>query len=285
MKAQVLKLIENHSPEFYQWLKEQENKIKEAFAFRDFYLAFSMASRTKGSEQLVSGEIEVPWKARLTMKEWPVSRLGRVYLIIALSEYEPEKVEKVYRQLFETAALKELVALYSALPFLPEPEKYADRAAEGVRSNIGAVFEAVVLGNPYPAKFLPETSWNQMILKAVFTEKPLYAIEGIDERANEPLALMLVNYARERWAAGRAVSAELWRPVGRFLKEEDLPLLERMLKGDNLVQREAAVLACRQSLNEKVRAHTEAYPAIIAEIEKGRLSWDSLGQGLAVDKK
>lgn len=278
MKEQVLKIIESHSPEFYQWLKEQENKIKENFAFRDFYLAFSMASRIKGSDKLVSGTIEVAWGAKLKMKDWLLSRLGRVYLLIALSEYEPEKVEKVYQQLFETAELKELVALYSALSLLPEPEKYKERAAEGVRTNIGPVLEAVALGNPYPARFLSEIGWNQLVLKAVFTDKPLFAIEGLDERANEALALMLVNYAKERWAAGRIVSPELWRPVGKFLTPEHEPLITRMLKDEDSFQRKAALLACAEAENKEVRERVSEYPKIKEEIESGQLTWNSLGE-------
>lgn len=278
MKEHVLQIMENHSPEFHQWIKERENKIKEGFTFRDFYLAFSMASRAKGGDLLVSEEVNIPEIGTVMMRDWSVSRLGRVYLLMALSEYAPDKLEKVYQQLFETAELKELVALYSALPFLPDPEHYVERGTEGVRTNIASVLEAVVLGNPYPAHFFPESAWNQMILKAVFTDKPLYAIQGIEERANAALALMLINYAKERWAAGRTVTPELWRPVGPFLKAEDIPLIERMLKAGEPFQQEAAVLAATQAGDTKVQEVVKQYPEIKAKIDNQRLSWDSLGK-------
>src|SRR5690606_41691348 len=102
-----------------------------------------MASRINGSDKTISGDVVVPWGDMLTMEKWPLSRLGRVYLIIALGRYSRENLKQVYQQLFETATLTELTALYSALSFLPEPEHYADRAAEGIRTNMGDVFDAV----------------------------------------------------------------------------------------------------------------------------------------------
>lgn len=122
----------------------------------------------------------------------------------------------VLDRLFGAADLAELVCLYQALPLLPCPERLAARAAEGVRSNMLPVFKAVALGNAYPAGWLGEGAWNQMILKAVFTGCPLRDVLGLDQRANLALARMLMDYARERQAAGRSVPADLWRPIGPF---------------------------------------------------------------------
>lgn len=278
MSVQILKMIEGQSLKFGEWLKGKEDQLKAGFSFKDFYLAFSMASRINGSDKAISGDVVVPWGDMLTMEKWPLSRLGRVYLIIALGRYSRENLKQVYQQLFETATLTELTALYSALSFLPEPEHYADRAAEGIRTNMGDVFDAVALGNPYPAKYLPEAAWNQMVLKAVFTNKPLYKIVGIDDRANEPLALMLINYAQERWAAGRPVTPELWRPVGKFLQSEHLPLIENILKGKGTIEHEAAILACTDSASDAVKTKVGNHPDVKEKIEEGQLTWNSLGE-------
>lgn len=53
-----------------------------------------------------------------------------------------------------------------------------------------------------------------MVLKALFIDTTLHPIVGPDERANSKLATLLCDYAHERWAAGRAVTPELWRCVG-----------------------------------------------------------------------
>ncbi len=68
--------------------------------------------------------------------------------------------------------------------------------------------------NPYPSERFAENRWNHMVLKAIFVGSPLHPIQGLDARANPPLARMLCDYAHERWAAGRPVSPELLRCVG-----------------------------------------------------------------------
>ena len=58
-----------------------------------------------------------------------------------------------------------------------------------------------------------------MVLKALFVDSALAPITGLDERANPELARILIDYARERWAAGRPVTPELWRPVKPFMED------------------------------------------------------------------
>ncbi len=277
MRKNMLDLVRKYSPAYADWLAEKETIINSDFSFRSFYLAFSMASRVKGGDEVFSDVLNIS-QNDIRMKKWPVNRLGRIYLLLVLAEYDQEKFETAFQKLFETAELNELVALYASLPFLPNPERYIERAAEGIRTNIGPVLEAIAIRNPYPANHLPDGSWNQLVLKMVFTEKPFYQIVGLDRRANEPLAVMLINYAKERWAAGRAVTPELWRPVGKFLKEEDVWLLERMLKDDEPLQLEAALLACNDSKSDKLSQVLLSYPDIAAKIKAKTLTWDSLGK-------
>jgi hypothetical protein len=82
--------------------------------------------------------------------------------------------------------------------------------------------------NPYPAENLEEPAWNQMVLKAFFTEKQVNKLYGLDKRANEELARILTDYAMERYSAGRAVDGTLWHLVGKFA---DHARLDDMKKG------------------------------------------------------
>lgn len=77
------------------------------------------------------------------------------------------------------------------------------------------VFEAVAHRNPFPAETF-EAQWNRMILKAMFISAPLAPVHGLDRRANPALVAMLLDHARERKAAGRAVPDDLWRCVTPF---------------------------------------------------------------------
>jgi hypothetical protein len=92
---------------------------------------------------------------------------------------------------------------------LPSPAQYTALVIDACRTNILPVFEAVALGNPFPAEFLPDRNFNQMILKALFNGVPLARIHGLPDRRNPELARMAGDYADERRAAGRTVPADI----------------------------------------------------------------------------
>src|SRR5690606_5688858 len=100
-------------------------------------------------------------------------QFARLLLLITL----PVESKDVYLQkishLYHAADLNELAALYKALPFLAFSDAWVQRCAERIRSNMGPVLEAVMYHNPYPAENLDENAWNQMILKAFFTDKDI----------------------------------------------------------------------------------------------------------------
>lgn len=145
---------------------------------------------------------------------WTMDRAVRTWLLLSLS-LDNQQYSNVIEQLFNTADVRELTALYQALPFLPNPKQYYHIATEGVRSNMTDVFNAIALYNSYPAAYFDELAWNQMILKALFVGSSLYKIQGLEQRANLTLAKMLVDYAHERLSAKRSVSPELWQLVNR----------------------------------------------------------------------
>jgi hypothetical protein len=68
-----------------------------------------------------------------------------------------------------------------------------------------------------------QDDWNQMVVKAVFIESPLWPIQGLDERCNMRLARMLVGLVSERRAAGRPISPEVWRCIAPYLDAEAAP--------------------------------------------------------------
>ena len=72
-----------------------------------------------------------------------------------------------------------------------------------------AVFEAVALGNPYPAAHLADPAWNQLVLKGFFTGADIGRIVGLEGRRNPELGRMLADYARERRAAHRPIDPRL----------------------------------------------------------------------------
>jgi hypothetical protein len=131
-----------------------------------------------------------------------------VTLLIAAVAARPahaDLVETCYRE----GDNRERQAVLYALPMLPAPEIFVDLAVEACRTHVQPVFEAITCENPYPARYFPELSFNQMALKAVFTGVALERIVGLRLRVTEELARMAADYASERRAAGRAVPADL----------------------------------------------------------------------------
>lgn len=207
---------------------------------------------------------------------WSADRLGRVCLLIHLDASDKDKYFKTIENLFLAAEVAELVALYSSLPLLAWPELWKMRCAEGVRSNIGHVLESIMYSNLYPSQYLDEKAWNQLVLKAFFTDKDVNRISGLDERANPELAHTLSDYAHERWAAKRKINPQLWRLTGPFMDEGLFNDIKKVFAEGRLRERQAAALTAFISAYEPARELLNNYPDLRLAIEKNELRWDNL---------
>ena len=216
-KALILTIIHSNlgRPEL-TWFLEQVEAIKNKPNER--CISFAAVNRRVGKEvvHLTSSQEEqinrlIPG---LKISGWDKQRLARLAMLLAVkSEVRIDYVALIER-LFMYADMNELIALYSSLSVLEHPNEWIFRCTEGVRSNIGSVLDAIMYENPYPANYLPESAWNQLVLKAFFTDKDLGRIVGLHERLNDALIASLVDYAQERMAAGRTVNPLLWNMIG-----------------------------------------------------------------------
>lgn len=275
-------LLQQASPESLQWLHQKAEKLSYEFSEKEFYLAFSLLPRFFGKEKLSLTEAQLHQanhvRTGFNPTDFTIVQVARILLALSIPKEDVERFLKILNTLLSTGEVSELVALYSALPLLPHPESLKARAAEGIRTSMTVVYDAVALNNPYPADYLDEDAWNQMVLKAVFMERPLDKIYGIDNRANKQLARMLSDYAHERWAASRYVTPELWRPVGPFLEERLLKDMERLLeKGDELEQ-QAAALAVKSSSFLKAREMLFSKPELKTSAEKNEFDWKTISE-------
>ncbi len=263
-----------------EWLRSRLAAFQKTDLDRTLYLTFSAVPRyfSKKPLQLSAADRQKAEDLRPGFRpdRWSIDQTARSWLLLHIpSQPETQFVTRL-SMLFEHADMREAVALYGSLPILPWQEPFIDRAAEGVRTNMTVVFDAIALDNPFPADHLPEDAWNQMVLKAAFMDRPLYRIQGLERRANAKLAHIISDYAHERWAADRVVSPELWRPVGPFLNDTLLRDMERLFHESNPMQREAAALVCQASDHPKAASLLEAHPALGQGIAAGTLSWDQL---------
>jgi hypothetical protein len=207
---------------------------------------------------------------------WSIDGAARV-LVLLQTIAQGNGFPETFQRLCRTADVAEAIAFYRGLALYPNPERLEPVAAEGVRSSISVIFEAVAHNNPFPQAYFDEHRWNHMVLKALFNGAALAPIRGLDSRANPDLAIMLRDYAHERWAAARPVSPELWRCIGPFASSpEALADLAQVLKSDVPQERAAGALALAASPSEDARRLLATAPDLQRQIEAGALTWNSL---------
>lgn len=268
-------------PKALEWLDTQQILIAEGKS-STFFMAFSATPRFIGKADLSWFAEEL--KTAQTLRKgwfpehWSTDQVARTLLLLSLPTEDLERYLKTLNQLFQAADVGELVALYQSLPLLAYPEQHILRAAEGIRSNMTTVFEAVALRNPYPAEYFEAEAWNQIILKAVFIGSPLHPIIGLDQRANLELAKILIDYVHERWAAGRTMTPEVWRMIGPFADESRLEDLSKVLADDQPILQQAAALALAQCSFPQARKLLESRPEHLFALDNDSLTWDSFSE-------
>jgi hypothetical protein len=168
------------------------------------------------------------------------------------------------------------VALCRGLPVYPNAALIEPRAREAVRSGMKPVFEAVAHRNPYPREMFAEDAWNQMVVKAFFMGSTLWPIQGLDDRANPRLARMLVGLAQERWAAERAVSAEVWRCVAPHADNEGIAAMVRGWNEGGDKERLAIALALRSAPQIRASLPAEEIASLQARLASEKMNWRDL---------
>lgn len=262
------------------WVNAATQKLAASDASeRTLFARFSAASRQVGKADLTLTEADLRTAASLRSGwqpvHWSVDQAARSLLLLTFPSADADRYVAAVAKLFSAADVGEQVALYQSLPLFPHPERFKEQAIEGLRTNITAVFNAIALNNPYPADYFNEAEWNQMVLKALFVDSRLSQIQGLDARANAKLARMLSDYAHERWAAGRSVNPQLWRPIGPFAEGALAADLAKVMESGEDFEQQAAALACTSAANPEVQALVNRVPELKQAIADGTLTWSS----------
>jgi hypothetical protein len=283
IKSFLLEVLkENTEGKSIEWLLQQKEKIENEASYLKFYMAFSQASRYFKKQALRISELDKERAEQLKKgfrpSSWDQLQAARSYLLLHFEENDPRSWVIALNKLFETADMHEQQSLYAALPIMPFQEEMTERAIEGLRTNISSVFDAVALNNPFPSQYFDERAWNQMVIKAIFLQRPLYQIQNADERANHNLSKTLIDFAHERWAAGRKVMPELWRFVGPFIESETISDIKKVIDSGDLLQKKAGLLACSQSDFAEAKNLLDQFPDFKSSIQKGDLNWESIGE-------
>mgnify|MGYP001161815564 CR=1 FL=1 len=195
------------TPESKAWLDAEVESQRGGVDERRLAIALGLAARKTGRADLAltpgdlaaAEELRAHWQPQ----SWGTDEAARILLLLASYDGDDHAFAARVNRLCATAEITEHVAYLKGFAVFPAAADLLERAREGVRSSIGAVFEAIACRNPYPFDYFDEAAWNQMVVKCVFSGIPIESIVGLRERRNAELIRMLRDFVAERRAAGR----------------------------------------------------------------------------------
>ena len=275
---QLSKIIESNLDTVAKyWLVEKIDATIQSKSTKDLYLTYSLiASKIALDNDFDISEVADDLKEYIQTQNGNIQQIARMYLLIKVLEADEDFFSQKVANIIEVADTGELEAFLKFLILLPNAEKYKMVAVDALRTNISTVFNALAYNNPYPGINFDNQQWNQMFLKTAFMQGDLSAISDIDKRANKDLARIISDYAHERWAAGRDIDPDFWRPVAKFISTELLEDMARLLKSENTIENRAGALCCYYSENKDAKKLLNEHPKLIQQIENTTLSWATL---------
>jgi hypothetical protein len=211
----LLALVRAHAgPPVREWLDGALATARTPLDRAGFATAFALAARRAGrtAPEPTAAEVDRLHAAGLA---WPVAfwgfdGLSRAALLLhAAAALAPGELEALVEECFLGGDTRERQAVLRTLALLPDPGRFVPLAVDACRTSVQPVFEAIACENPYPARHFPESSFNQMVLKAIFIEVAVGRILGLEARVTPELRRMAADYASERRAAGRIVPADV----------------------------------------------------------------------------
>lgn len=259
------------------WLADKIDTIIQSKSTKDLYLTYSLiASKFSLDNDFDTSEVTDDLKEYIQIQNGNIQQIGRMYLLIKVLEANEDFFNPKVANIIEVADTSELETFLKFLVWLPNAVTYKMVAVEALRTNISTIFNAIAHHNPYPTRFFDDQQWNQMYLKTAFMQGDLSAILDIDERANKDLARIISDYAHERWAAGRDIDPDFWRPVAKFIGAVLLEDMDRLLKSKNSIENRAAALCCYYSENQDAIKLLSGHQKLIQQIENTALSWETI---------
>ena len=176
-------------------------------------VAVAKLGRLAGADRTATIQAQAPPLPLPTpLGGWPLDYLARMAVILAALNYLPTDDQvPLMETLYRTGSEREQASVLRCLALLPQAGRFVDLASEATRTNAVSVFRALACENEYPAGYLPELNFNQLVLKALFLDLDSSRIVGLAERVTPELVRMLRDYESERRAASRSVPQDIER--------------------------------------------------------------------------
>ena len=272
-------IVRQTPPEAVAWFNAKRAHLTADSSPRAFASVFGSVARRVGKGALALDALDLAAAEKARPRWRPngltVDQAARIVLLLDAARMAERFAERL-KGLVASADLGELVAIYKGLPLYPDPDTLVPVATEGLRTAMRTVFEAVAHQNPFPAENFPQSAWNHMVLKTLFIDSILHPIIGLDDRWNDELAGILVNYAHERWAARRPVTPELWRGVGPFAGAAAIVDLARVLVEGDPVEQKAAALALTASRDPAAAEALDRRRDLANAVVAGEITWNDV---------
>jgi hypothetical protein len=177
-------LAAHASADLLAWLDGRRAQLQQADAGarNAFFAAFAGAQRRFGRAQpaLTADErVQLHAAGIVEPASFALSDLARALLLRDVCAALPagEHVALV-TDVLRKGDNGERVALLRALPLLPDAERFTELAIDACRTHVLDVFAAIACDNPFPARYFPEPSFNQLVIKTLFVELPLGRVHG-----------------------------------------------------------------------------------------------------------
>ena len=263
------------------WLQDAQTALSTSDDIGDHLGLYSaMAKRKLGSNPLTHTEAIDSLYSPLNIQHWSTADAGRLILLIAAMEQNPDQTQSILSNYFRMADDSERIAFIQDLILFAPADYLTVLALDAGRSNNLQLLAALTQENPYPACFYSDQEFNQMVLKALFLGLSIERVEGLEQRANADLARMGESYVVEREKATRGVPVDIWLAIGPFASEQGEQQLTHYLSHDDIGHRYYCALALSQRLSQqsaatellRKRLEVESEPLII------KLLQDCLGK-------
>lgn len=268
------------TPEGFAWFDAELRGLQAKPEQAHWFKALGMAPRKLGKADMQpsAADLQAAQSLRqgLDPSEWSVDQTARIAFTLAFYQGDEAGFVQQIAMLVDTAEINELLAIFRGFALFPHPQALEPKAREAIRSSMRPVYEAISHRNPYPLEFFDEPAWNQMIVKAFFLDSSIWQIQGVDERYNADLSVILISLVQERWAAGRFIAPEIWRCAVPYANPEGVVIILQALAGKALEREQQGI--AKISLAHPTLCACEVVQAVKAKqwrSDPSSLDWSS----------
>jgi len=268
------------SSQAFVWFDTELRALQAKPEQARWFKALGLAPRKLGKAdvQPTAAELQAAQALRqgLDPSEWSIDQTARIAFTLAFYQGDAAGFVQQVAMLVDTSEINELLAIFRGFALFPHPQALEPKAREAIRSTMRPVYEAMSHRNPFPSEFFDEAAWNQMIVKAFFLDSSIWQIQGVDERYNADLSVILILLVQERWAAGRFIAPEIWRCAVPHANAEGVAVILQALDGKAL-EREQQVIA-KMCLSHPALCAPEVVQAVQAKswaVDPNSLPWSS----------